>query len=96
MGRSLVGLAGDLPEGFLRRDGHHFGAAWRIGEVGLIVPDLRSTRSQKRVMDDVAWADFRAGLDRLEGCRQLLVVSTVPTSAGPSSPSRLTAKAVTS
>jgi hypothetical protein len=68
-----------LPDGFLRRDGRHFGSAWRIGDVGLIVPDLRSVRTQRRIMDDVAWADFRAGLDRLEGCRQLLIVSTVPT-----------------
>src|SRR3546814_14413368 len=68
----------DLPEGFLRRDGRHFGNVWRIGNIGLIAPDLRSNRTQRRVMDDVGWADFRAGLARLEGCRHPLRVPSVP------------------
>lgn len=67
-----------LPPGFQRRDGRHFGSVRRIGEIGLIVPDLRSSRTQTRIMDEVGWADFRAGLDRLRGCRHLLLVSTVP------------------
>jgi hypothetical protein len=79
-----------LPEGFARPDGRHFTWAYRIGSVGIIAPDLRSTRTQRRVMDEAAWADFVSCLGGLAGCRHLVVVSSVPLiNADPSLAERL-------
>lgn len=75
-----LGVAADgaLPELFLDRDGRHYGWATRIGEVGLYAPDLRSERTQQQVMGEVGWRDVDRALERLRGCRQLFVVSSVP------------------
>ncbi|HEX2553949.1 MAG TPA: alkaline phosphatase D family protein [Microvirga sp.] len=68
----------DLPEGFSARGGEHFGWAYRVGDVGLIAPDLRSERSRRWIMGEAGWAAFQAALAGLEGCRHVLLVSTVP------------------
>lgn len=69
---------GDLPAGFGDARGGHFGWAYAIGEVGIIAPDLRSDRSITQVMGDAAWAWLEQALDRLAGCRHVLLMSSVP------------------
>lgn len=59
-------------------DPHQFGWARRIDDVGIIAPDLRSTRSRRQVLDDESWQWFSGALDGLAGCRRLFVVMTVP------------------
>lgn len=68
----------DLPEGFSARAGEHFGWAYRLGDIGVLAPDLRSQRSRTRIMGDVGWQAFMAALDGLAGCRHVLLISTVP------------------
>jgi hypothetical protein len=68
----------DLPDGFSARAGEHFGWAYRLGEVGLIAPDLRSDRSRRQIMSEAGWQAFMAALDGMAGCRHVLLVSTVP------------------
>src|SRR5690606_25205199 len=63
----LAARPDDLPNGFLRRDGRHFGSVWRIGDIGLIVPGVRSKRTPRRIKDDAAGGGLRSGLDRIEG-----------------------------
>ncbi len=68
----------DLPEGFAARGGEHFGWVYRVGEIGLIAPDLRSERNRSRIMGQAGWQAFTAALDGLAGCRHVLLISTVP------------------
>ncbi|MBD2750765.1 hypothetical protein IC232_29425 [Microvirga sp. BT688] len=74
----LAARPDDLPESFAARTGDHFGWAYRVGEIGLVAPDLRSERNRRRVMGEAGWQAFTAALDSLAGCRHLLLVSTVP------------------
>ncbi|GJE33771.1 alkaline phosphatase family protein [Methylobacterium oxalidis] len=68
----------ELPEGFMARDGQHFGWTYRVGEVGLLAPDLRSERSRQQVMGEAGWRAFTAALDGLADCRHVVLISTVP------------------
>jgi hypothetical protein len=68
----------DLPVGFAARAGDHFGWAYRLGETGIIAPDLRSERNRQRIMGTTGWRDFTDALESLAGCRHILLVSTVP------------------
>ena len=67
----------ELPEGFMAQNGQHFGWAYRIGEIGLIAPDLRSERSRRQVMGEAGWRAFTTALDGLAGCRHVVLISTV-------------------
>ncbi|MGH6916742.1 MAG: alkaline phosphatase D family protein, partial [Geminicoccaceae bacterium] len=68
----------DLPDGFGDRRGGQFGWAYRIGDVGIVAPDLRSERSRARVMDDAGRSSFIAALNSLADCRHVLLVSSMP------------------
>lgn len=67
-----------LPEGFGDPAGGHFGCAFRAGPLGIVVPDLRSERSRRRIMGEAGWRDFAAALAGMAGCRHVLAMSSVP------------------
>ena len=68
----------DLPAGFSDRSGGHFGWAYRIGDVGIVAPDLRSQRTRDRVMGDAAWSHLAAALEGMPDCRHVLLLSSMP------------------
>ena len=68
----------DLPEGFTSQGSEHFGWAYRMGDIGVLAPDLRSGRNRDRIMGEVGWQAFIAALEGMAGCRHVLLVSTVP------------------
>jgi hypothetical protein len=55
-------------------------ASWavRLGEVGIIAPDLRTLRSRSEVLGDPGWRWLLQTLQQLDGCKELIVVSSVP------------------
>jgi len=68
----------DLPDGFSDRRGGQFGWAYRIGDVGIVAPDLRSERSRDRVMGNAGWSAFVAALEGMKDCRHVLLLSSMP------------------
>jgi hypothetical protein len=68
----------DLPDGFSDRHGGQFGWAYRIGDVGIVAPDLRSERSRDRVMGNAGWSAFVAALEGMKDCRHVLLLSSMP------------------
>ncbi len=74
----LAAQPDDLPEGFADRQGAHFGCAWDLGSIGLLVPDLRSERRVDQVMGEAGWEAIGRNLEMCAGCRHLLVMSSVP------------------
>ncbi|MGH6943255.1 MAG: alkaline phosphatase D family protein, partial [Geminicoccaceae bacterium] len=74
----LAARPDDLPEGFADRRGGQFGWAYRIGDTGILAPDLRSERTRQRVMGAAGWRAFTAALEGMSGCRHLLVLFSVP------------------
>ena len=57
----------------------NFTYAYRIGDLALAVLDMRSERTQKRVMSLKTWNALQEWMDKeLEGCRHLFVVSSIP------------------
>ena len=68
----------DLPDGFSDRRGGQFGWSYRIGDVGIVAPDLRSERSRDRVMGDAGWRSFTAALEGMKDCRHVLLLSSMP------------------
>ena len=70
--------ADDLPDGFSDRRGGQFGWAFRIGEVGILAPDLRSERSREQVLGEAGWRSLAAALESMAGCRQVLLVCSMP------------------
>lgn len=67
-----------LPEEFGDPYGSHFGWAYRIGDVAIIAPDLRSERTRRQVMGTAGWRWLIRVLAELGRCREVLLVSTVP------------------
>ncbi|WP_207459578.1 alkaline phosphatase family protein [Azospirillum sp. SYSU D00513] len=55
-----------------------FTQGFRIGEVGIFAPDLRSERTPAQVMSAATWSLLPEWLDRFKGCRHLLLMSSVP------------------
>lgn len=55
-----------------------FSQGYPMGEVGLLVLDLRSERRPDRVLSDRTWAELPGWLDRFAGAGQLFVMSSVP------------------
>jgi PhoD related phosphatase len=74
----LAARSDDLPEGFFDREGGHFGWAYRIGDIGLLAPDLRSERNRKRVMGEAGRQAFTAALEGMADCRHVLLIFSVP------------------
>jgi PhoD related phosphatase len=74
----LAARPDDLPHGFSDRRGGHFGWAHRIGDVGILAPDLRSERSRRRVMGEVGWRAFTANLESMAACRHVVLLSSMP------------------
>jgi hypothetical protein len=74
----LGARADDLPDGFGDRRGGHFGWRYRIGNVGIVAPDLRSERSRQSVMGEAGWRSLRAALQGMGDCRDVLLLSSMP------------------
>jgi PhoD related phosphatase len=74
----LAARPDDLPEGFSDRRGGHFGCAYRIGDVGIVAPDLRSERTRNQVMGEAGWSSFNAALQSMADCRHVLLLSSMP------------------
>lgn len=55
-----------------------FTQGFRLGEVGIFAPDLRSERTQNRVLSERSWALLPEWLERFDGCRHLVLMSSVP------------------
>lgn len=55
-----------------------FNALLRLGDVGLLVLDLRSERLQSQVISPSTWNTILAALDSADGLRHLLVMSSIP------------------
>jgi hypothetical protein len=68
----------ELPDGFSDRRGGHFAWAYRIGNVGVVAPDLRSERSRDQVMGKAGWSSFTAALQSMADCRHVLLLSSMP------------------
>lgn len=67
-----------LPEGVWGGDRGTFTQGFRIGDVGILAPDLRSERTPRRVLSPQSWAELPVWLGRFAGCRHLLLMSSVP------------------
>jgi hypothetical protein len=74
----LGARAADLPDGFSDRRGGQLGWAYRIGNVGIVAPDLRSERSRARVLGEAGWSSLAAALERMADCRHVLLLSSMP------------------
>ena len=68
MGRPPAAMPG--PGGFLQ--------TLRMPGFSVIVPDLRSTRTPHRIMNEESWRAFEAALDALPPKEPLIMVSSVP------------------
>jgi hypothetical protein len=55
-----------------------FTVGHRIGDLALLVLDLRSERTVDQVLSPAHWQAVYAWLDRLAGCRHLVVMSSIP------------------
>lgn len=67
-----------LPDMFGDPDGGHFGHAVTLGEIGIILADLRSERTQNRVMGGLGWAWLQQTLKQMASCQHILFISSVP------------------
>jgi len=70
----------ELPPGMLSDPGEeNFSYAYRIGELAIVVLDMRSERTQKQVISLKVWDTLQDWMRKeLEGCMHLLVVSSIP------------------
>lgn len=55
-----------------------FNALLRLGDLGLLILDLRSERSQQQILSPATWDVVFAALDGARGLRHLLVMSSIP------------------
>ena len=55
-----------------------FNAMFRMGELGLLILDLRSERTQNQVLAAASWDVVFSTLDATHGLRHLLVMSSIP------------------
>lgn len=55
-----------------------FSQGYRLGNLGILAPDLRSERTPEQVLGAATWAALPDWLDRFAGCRHLLLVSSIP------------------
>lgn len=74
-----IGSAADrLPECVWGGPRGTFSQGFRVGAFGILAPDMRSERTPRRVFSDTTWHDLPLWLSRFEGCRHLLLLSSVP------------------
>ncbi|MBP2290621.1 alkaline phosphatase D family protein [Azospirillum rugosum] len=74
----LGALAEALPECVWGAQRSTFTQGFRIKDVGVLALDLRTERTPRRVMSDQSRALLPAWLDRFDGCRHLVLMSSVP------------------
>jgi hypothetical protein len=55
-----------------------FNALFRLGDLGVLVLDLRSERSRRQILAPPTWERVFAALDGAHGLRHLLVMSSIP------------------
>ncbi len=55
-----------------------FAQGFVLGDLGILVPDLRSERTQKQIFGPATWEALPRWVWQFNGCKQLLVVSSVP------------------
>ncbi|WP_448204732.1 alkaline phosphatase D family protein [Azospirillum sp. sgz302134] len=55
-----------------------FTQGFRVGEVGILALDLRTERTPRRVLSDRSWSLLPEWLERFDGCRHLVLMSSVP------------------
>ncbi len=55
-----------------------FTQGFRLGDIGILAPDLRSDRTPTRVLSERTWGALPAWLERFQGCRHLLLLSSIP------------------
>lgn len=67
-----------LPECVWGAEHGSFALGFRLGDLGLLAPDLRSDRTPTRVLSERSWAALPGWLERFQGCRHLLFLSSVP------------------
>ncbi|MEW6737552.1 MAG: alkaline phosphatase D family protein [Acidobacteriota bacterium] len=65
-------FTGRLPE----QEGFNY--AYRIGDIAILVLDMRSERSQHQVIGEKAWKACLRWLDSLQDCKHLLVMTSIP------------------
>jgi len=74
----LASAPESLPECVWGAEHGSFAQGFRLGNIGLFAPDLRSDRTPERVLSDRTWEALPEWLERFQGCRHLLLVSSVP------------------
>lgn len=67
-----------LPECVWGAEHGSFAQGFRIGDIGLLAPDLRSDRTPARILSERTWQALPEWLERFQGCRHLLLLSSVP------------------
>jgi len=67
-----------LPECVWGTDRGTFTQGFRIGDLGILAPDLRSERTAGRILAERTWDALPGWLERFTGCRHLLLMSSVP------------------
>ena len=55
-----------------------FTQGFRIGDIGVLVLDLRSERTRTQVLSEASWKELPAWLARFQGCKHVLLSSSVP------------------
>ncbi len=55
-----------------------FTQGFRVGDIGLLVLDLRSDRTRDQVLSEATWQELPGWLARFQGCKQVLLSSSVP------------------
>ncbi len=71
-------LAEALPECVWGAPRATFTQGFRLGEVGLLALDMRSERTPRRVLSERSWSLLPDWLERFNGCRHLVLMSSVP------------------
>ncbi|HYG85216.1 MAG TPA: alkaline phosphatase D family protein [Azospirillum sp.] len=74
----LAGTPESLPACVWGAEHGSFAQGFRIGDVGLLAPDLRSDRTPTHILSERTWQALPAWLERFQGCRHLLLLSSVP------------------
>ena len=55
-----------------------FTQGFRVGDIGILVPDLRSERTRNTVLGEATWKELPGWLAKFHGCKHLLLASSVP------------------
>jgi hypothetical protein len=76
----LAAPADDLPEEFGDPHGGHFGWAYRVANVGLIAPDLRSERDRTQVLGEAGRNALTQALASMSGCDASSLSARFPSS----------------